>query len=52
LENIDDENELDKALNNSLLDDEYKRKLEEYVNELRRKIQEQKKRMQKEMERL
>lgn len=52
LEDIDDEKSLDKALQNSLLDDDYKRKLEEYVQELRKKIQEQKKRMQKEMERL
>lgn len=52
LEDIDDEKILDKALQNSLLDDNYKRKLEEYVQELRKKIQEQKKRMQKEMERL
>lgn len=52
LENVDNENQLDKALQNSLLDEEYKRKLEEYVDELRRKIQEQKRRMQKEMERL
>lgn len=51
LEKIDSEKELDKALENTLLDDEYKKKLEEYVDELRKKIQEQKKRMQKEMER-
>lgn len=51
LENVDNENQLDKALQNSLLDEEYKRKLEEYVDELRKKIQEQKRMMQKEMER-
>ena len=52
LEDIDNENELDKALQNTLLDEDYKRKLEEYVKELRKRIQEQKRRMQKEMERL
>ena len=52
LENIDDEKKLDEALQNSLLDEEYKRKLEEYIDKLKQKIQEQKKRMQKEMERL
>lgn len=52
LENVDDESKLDKALQDSLLDDEYKEKLDEYIKELKKKIQEQKKRMQKEMERL
>jgi hypothetical protein len=52
LENIDSENELDKVLKNTLLDEEYKKKLEEYIKELRKKIQEQKKKMKKDMERL
>jgi hypothetical protein len=52
LENIDNEDELNKALENTLLDEEYKKKLEEYIKELRKKIQEQKKKMKKDMERL
>ena len=52
IQDTDNEGELDKALQDSLLDEEHKKKLEEYIKELRKKIQEQKKRMQEEMKRL
>ena len=52
LESLDDESKIDEALQNSLLDNEYKQKLKEYANMMKKKIEEEKKRMKSEMERL
>lgn len=50
LENITDEKELEQKLKESLLNDEYKQKLKQYVDVLKQKIEEEKKRMKTEME--
>jgi hypothetical protein len=52
LESIEDEKELEKKLQESLLDPDYKRKLQEYADNIKQKIQEQKERMKSEMERM
>jgi hypothetical protein len=52
LESLDDERKIDEALQNSLLDDEYKQKLKNYANMMKKKIEDEKKRMKNEMERL
>ncbi|MBP7847947.1 hypothetical protein KA013_01865 [Patescibacteria group bacterium] len=51
MEKIEDEKELEKKLEKSLLDPEYKKKLKEYADLLKEKIEEQKKKMKSEMER-
>lgn len=51
MKNIDDEKEIDKKLNESLLNDEFKEKLKQYAKTLKDKIEDQKKRMKSEMER-
>gem|GEM_PF-1915033 len=51
MKNIDDEKEIEKKLQESLLDDDYKRKLREYAETLKEKIEEQKRKMKSEMER-
>jgi hypothetical protein len=51
LKNLEDEKELEKKLNDSLLDPDYKKKLEEYADIIRKNIEEQKKRLKSEMER-
>ena len=52
LESLDDEWKIDEALENSLLDDEYKQKLKDYANMMKKKIEEEKKKMKSEMERM
>ncbi len=47
-----DEEKLNEALNNSLLDEEYKKKLREYAHEVRKAIEEAKSRIKSEMERM
>ncbi|MDR3169963.1 MAG: hypothetical protein LBU27_09885 [Candidatus Peribacteria bacterium] len=51
LKNIEDEKELEKKLNESLLDPERKKKLEDYADIIRKNIEEQKKKLKTEMER-
>ncbi len=51
LESIEDEQELEQKLGESLLDPEYKKKLKEYADIIKQKIEEQKKKMKSEMER-
>jgi hypothetical protein len=51
LKNIEDEKELEKKLNESLLDPEWKKKLEDYADIIRKNIEEQKKKLKTEMER-
>ena len=52
IEKLDDENKIDEALKNSLLDEEYKKKLKEYAKMMKDKIAEEKRKMKSEMERL
>lgn len=52
IKNIDSEKDLDKALENSLVDKNFREKLYEYAKELRKKIQEEKKKEKSEMERM
>lgn len=52
IRNSNDEEALNKALKDSLLDDEYKKKLNEYAAEIRKFIQEAKNRMKSDMERM
>ncbi|EKD66814.1 MAG: hypothetical protein ACD_49C00009G0039 [uncultured bacterium (gcode 4)] len=52
IQKLDDEKEIDKAVKNSLLDDEFKDKLRDYARELKKKIQEERKRMYDEMQRM
>ena len=52
IEKLDDENKIDEALKNSLLDEEYKKKLKEYAKIMKDKILDEKRRMKSEMERL
>ena len=52
VESLDDEKKIDEALNNSLLDEEYKQKLKEYAKIMKKKIEEEKKKMKNEMDRL
>lgn len=47
-----DEEKLNEALEKSLLDEEYKKKLKEYAHEVRKAIEEAKNRMKSEMERM
>jgi hypothetical protein len=49
---LDDEKKVDEALQNSLLDEEYKQKLRDYANLMKKKIEEEKRKMKSEMERL
>ena len=51
IKNLDDEKKLEEALDNSLLDPEYKKKLQEYADTIKQKIQEEKRRARAEMER-
>ena len=51
LKNIQDERALEKNLNESLLDPEYKRRLEAYADTIRKNIKEQKRKLKNEMER-
>ncbi|MDR2191206.1 MAG: hypothetical protein LBP53_08865 [Candidatus Peribacteria bacterium] len=51
LKNIEDEKELEEKLKDSLLDPEYKKKLEAYADIIRKNIEEQKKKLKTEMER-
>ena len=50
LESLEDEDEIDEALKNSLLNEEYKQKLKEYAKIMKKKIEEEKKKMKSEME--
>ena len=52
LESLDDEKKIDEALQNSLLDEEYKQKLKDYADMMKKKIEEEKRRMKSEMERM
>lgn len=52
LESLDNERKIDEALQNSLLDEEYKQKLKDYANMMKKKIEEEKKRMKSEMEKM
>lgn len=52
MESLDDENKIDEALKDSLLDEEYKQKLKDYANLMKKKIDEEKRRMKNEMERM
>lgn len=52
LESLDDEKKIDEAIQNSLLDENYKQKLKDYANIIKKKIEEEKKRMKSEMERM
>lgn len=52
LSKITDEKELNKALNNSLLDNEFKDKLREYVKIIKKQIEAEKKKMKSEMDRM
>jgi hypothetical protein len=52
IEKLDDENKIEEALKDSLLDDEYKQKLKEYAKLMKDKIAEEKRKMKSEMERL
>ena len=52
IEKLDDENKIDEALKNSLLDEEYKKKLKEYAKIMKDKILDEKRKMKSEMERL
>ncbi|MBQ7073522.1 hypothetical protein IJM86_00295 [bacterium] len=47
---MEDEDEIDEALKNSLLNEEYKQKLKEYAKIMKKKIEEEKKKMKSEME--
>jgi hypothetical protein len=51
LESIEDEKELEEKLQDSLLDSEYKKKLQEYADAIKKKIQEQKDKLRSEMQR-
>ncbi len=51
LEKIDDEQELEKQIQKSLLDPLYKQKLKEYAELIKKKIEEQKQKMKSEMQR-
>jgi hypothetical protein len=51
LKNIEDEKELEKKLQESLLDPEWKKKLEDYADIIRKQIEEQKRKLKTEMER-
>ena len=46
------ERKIDEALQNSLLNEEYKQKLKDYANMMKKKIEEEKKRMKSEMEKM
>ena len=48
----DNERKIDEALQNSLLNEEYKQKLKDYANMMKKKIEEEKKRMKSEMEKM
>lgn len=52
LESLDDENKIDEALENSLLDENYKQKLRDYAKLMKKKIEEERKKMKSEMERM
>lgn len=52
LKNIDDEKSVDNALENSLLDEDFKSKLQDYAREIKKDIQEQKIKMKSEMEKM
>jgi hypothetical protein len=52
LESLDDEKKIDEALENSLLDEDYKQKLKDYAKLMKKKIEEEKRRMKSEMERM
>ena len=52
IEKLDDENKIDEALKNSLLDEDYKKRLKEYAKIMKDKILEEKRKMRSEMQRM
>lgn len=49
---MDDERDIENALNNSLLDDDFKHKLSEYAEAVKDKIQREKEKQKSKMERM
>jgi len=52
IENLDDERDVDKALKDSLLDEETKKKLNEYADTIKKKIEEQRKKEKEKMKKM
>lgn len=52
LESLDDESDVESAVDNSLLDEEYRDKLSEYAEAIKDKIQKEKQRQKSKMERM